>query len=244
MNSRILDGKRVEPVADAVNNVPLRLVERRPPMSHPSRRTLLLSLFAIPALISPRLATAGTKDALEGISKARASLKTLTAPFTQTRTLGLLASEVVSKGDLALVRPDRLRYSLAAPDAITYWVGPEGVAYKSATAKKAGKAPPNAGPFAAVLGDLLTFMGGDMARLAERYELSVPSESDGVTLVATPKVAEVKKLLSRLELRTTKELWGIRKITMAETNGDESVIVFGENQRDKPIDPASMKPPA
>lgn len=213
-------------------------------MNPHSRRTHLALLLALPAVAITSPAQAATREALDNIAKARATLKTLTAPFTQTRTLGLLASDVVSKGDLALVRPDRLRYALAAPDAITYWVGPEGVAYKSASAKKAGKAPPNAGPFAAVLGDLLTFMGGDMARLADRYELSTPNEADGITLVATPKAADVKKLLSRLELVTTKELWGMRRITMDETNGDRSVIVFGENQRDKPIDPASMKPPA
>ena len=46
------------------------------------------------------------------ITKARATIKTLQAPFKQTRVIGLLASEVKSKGKLTLVRPDRLRWDL------------------------------------------------------------------------------------------------------------------------------------
>ncbi|MEP7125371.1 MAG: outer membrane lipoprotein carrier protein LolA, partial [Byssovorax sp.] len=55
-------------------------------------------------------------DALAKIARARASLKTLTVPFTQERTIGLLASTVKSEGELTMVRPDKLRWELKAPD--------------------------------------------------------------------------------------------------------------------------------
>src|SRR5688500_17131498 len=79
----------------------------------------------------PRVAVAraeGFSPAL--ITKAREGLKTVTARFAQTRTVGLLAADVNSKGAMTIVRPDRLRWDLEPPDAVTYWIGPEGIAYR------------------------------------------------------------------------------------------------------------------
>src|SRR5262245_60475948 len=68
-------------------------------------------------------------DALADIAKARAGLQTLVGGFTQERTIGLLATAVKSEGEMTVVRPDRLRWELRPPDAIVYWIGPEGLAY-------------------------------------------------------------------------------------------------------------------
>ena len=89
---------------------------------------------------------------LAEITKARAGLKTLVGTFVQERTIGLLATTVKSTGTLTMVRPDRLRWELDAPDAVTYWVGPEGFAFATPSGSaSAGKAA--AGRFGAVLGD-------------------------------------------------------------------------------------------
>ncbi len=181
-------------------------------------------------------------DALARIAKARASLKTLTVPFTQERTIGLLASTVKSEGELTMVRPDRLRWELKAPDAVTYWITPEGFSYATASGgASVGKAA--AARFAAVLGDLTALCGGDLESLRKRYDLSVPSKSDGIVLVATPKADDVKKHIKSLELLTTADLTDLRRITIEEKNGDRSVITFGKAVRDAAVDPAKMAPP-
>jgi outer membrane lipoprotein-sorting protein len=181
-------------------------------------------------------------DALGRIAKARASLKTLTVPFTQERTIGLLASTVKSEGELTMVRPDKLRWELKAPDAVTYWITPEGFSYATASGgASVGKAA--AARFAAVLGDLTALCGGDLESLRKRYDLAVPSKSDGIVLVATPKADDVKKHIKSLELLTTADLTDLRRITIEEKNGDRSVITFGKAVRDAAVDPAKMAPP-
>lgn len=184
-----------------------------------------------------------TNDVLASIAKARAGLKTLVAPFTQERTVGLLATTVRSEGELTLVMPDALRWELKPPDAITYWVTKQGFAYstKSGSAS-AGKSA--AGRFGAVLNDMLVLLGGDLTKLAARYELSAKKTSTGgVKLTLTPKADEVKKHLARLELVATSELWSPDKITIEEKGGDQSVITFTKITRDAKVDPAKMKPP-
>lgn len=191
----------------------------------------------------PRLARADeVSDVLAEVKKARAGLKTLVGPFVQERTIGLLATSVKSDGEVTMVLPDRLRWELKPPDAVTYWIGPEGFAFATPRGSTSvGKAA--AGRFGAVLGDLMILLGGDLEKLRARYELTVPSRKDGVTLRAVPKAEEVKKHVRRIEMRSGPELWVIREVTIEEQSGDLSVIRFGKMERDVRVDPAKMVPP-
>jgi outer membrane lipoprotein-sorting protein len=181
--------------------------------------------------------------ALAEITKARASVKNLVAPFTQVRTIGLLATEVQSEGEMTLVRPDRLRWELKGKDAITYWITPEGFAFATPQGSTSvGKG--GAGRFDLVLKDMLIMLGGDLEELRARYDLSVPSREGGITLVARPKTDDVKRVVKTIEMTAGPELWSVRRVVLEEKNGDKSVITFGKVTRDAAVDPAKMKPPA
>ncbi|MGH7283339.1 MAG: LolA family protein [Polyangiaceae bacterium] len=111
------------------------------------------------------------EDTLAEVRVARASLKTLKGPFTQERTIGLLATKVKSTGTLTMVRPDRLRWELAPPDDIVYWVGPDGFAYKSPRGQ--GRIPSAAGRLASAMEDVRLVLGGDLDQLRKRYDLAL-----------------------------------------------------------------------
>jgi outer membrane lipoprotein-sorting protein len=204
------------------------------------RRTFLL---ALPALALPLPARADEVDAvLADVAKARAGIQTLVAPFTQERVIGLLASAVKSEGEMTLVRPDRLRWELKPPDAVIYWIGPEGLSY--ATPGGGGSvSKAAAGKFAAVLGDLLTLVGGDLAKLRARYEMTATRSAAGVSLLARPTAEEVKKHVKSLSLGIAADLWTVQRVEIEEIGGDRSVITFGKVARDVKVDPAKMKPP-
>ena len=204
------------------------------------RRSFLLGISVLPL---PRVALAGDLDAvLADIAKARGALKTLVAPFMQERTIGLLATAVKSEGEMTLVRPDRLRWELKPPDAITYWIGPEGLAYATPSGGGSG-GKGAAGRFGAVLGDLLTLLGGDLQKLRARYDLTAERKPSGVVLGARPTAPEVKKHVKSLSLTTASDLWTVQRIEIEESGGDRSVITFGKAQRDAKVDPAKMRPP-
>ena len=204
------------------------------------RRAFVLGLFV---LFAARAASADpVSDALADITKARASIKTVVAPFTQERTIGLLATAVKSDGEMTLVRPDRLRWELKPPDAVTYWIGPEGFAYATPSGGASiGKTA--AGRFAPVLGDMLVLLGGDLEKLRARYDISVVSRSPETVLLLKPKAEVVKRAVSTIELVLGPELWTMKKVTLEEANVDKSVITFGAVKRDVPVDPAKMRPP-
>lgn len=208
------------------------------------RRSFLLTAVTALTLasISAPASADDVSDTLSEMKKAREKVKTLVATFTQERTIGLLSSTVKSEGEMTLVRPDKLRWDLKSPDAVTYWVTPEGFAFSTANGS-ANVSKTSAKKFGDILNDLLVFMGGDLETLKNRYDFTVPSKKDGVTLHAVPKTEEVKKIVKSLELTVAADLWTVKKITIEEKGGDKSVITFTKVTKDAKVEDAKMKPP-
>ncbi len=219
----------------------------KPPMSMPprptlTRRSVLAGVATTLALLLPRGARAGDPldDLLARIARARAPMHTLQGPFTQTRTIGLLATDVRSTGAFTLVRPDRLRWQLAAPDDVTFFVGPEGLSYRGAQGHGT-TAPPNA-RIAAALDDLRTLLGGDLARLRERWDLRVlRDDATGAELEATPRPNAATPLKS-LRFALAADLVRPTRAVLVEGPRDRTVIDFGALVVDAPVDPAKMRP--
>src|SRR5687768_14437013 len=83
-----------------------------------SRRAFVALAASVPLAWSSAARADATDDALAAVATARKDLKTLVASFEQKRVVGLLAEEVKSKGELAVVTPDKLRWELLPPDGI------------------------------------------------------------------------------------------------------------------------------
>jgi hypothetical protein len=221
-----------------------------------TRRELLLGTMAMTAGLFTRSAradgepvTAEMETLLKEIAQARAGLRTLVGPFTQERTIGLLSAKIRSTGTLTLVRPDRLRWELAPPDDVVYWIGPEGVAYRSAHGQ--GRLPMTSGRIAAALDDIRVLLGGDLSKLRTRYDLRLVSreapreasgELGGPVFEATPRPGSGTKV-DRLTFALAPDLVSPRRATMIEGPKDKTEIVFGALARDATVDPGRMRPP-
>ena len=208
------------------------------------RRCFLFGTLALLAVQTTAVESRADEvsDTFAEIKKAREKLKNLVATFTQERTIGLLSSTVKSEGEMTLVMPDKLRWELKSPDAVVYFITPEGFAFSTANGG-ANVSKTAAKKFGDVLGDLMIFMGGDLDKLKSRYDFTVPSKKDGVTLRAVPKSDEVKKIVKSLEISVEANLWKVKKITIEEKGGDKSVITFSKVTKDTKVDDSKMKPP-
>jgi hypothetical protein len=208
-----------------------------------SRRAVLFGAVSLVAMSrvarSDEVPLPPIDDVLAKIARARATLKTLVGPFTQARKIGMLATEVKSTGAMTLVRPDRLRWELFAPDEIIYWVTPEGLAYKSKNGQ--GRAPGNVARIAAVLADLRVVLGGDLGALRARYELTLVSATNGAAFEATPRKPMPGVL--KIAFALGPDLVRPTRATLVESARDKTGIVFGDLQRDVAVDPAKMRPP-
>jgi outer membrane lipoprotein-sorting protein len=209
-------------------------------------RRAVLAWAATSFVASAARADAGVpaSDAvLQRISAARARLSTLRGPFTQTRTIGLLATDVRSQGTLSLVRPDRLRWELAPPDDVTFWIGPDGLAYRSAHGH--GKVPEGSARMAAALDDMRSLLGGDLARLRERWTLTLwRDDPSGVELEATSRSgASAGAGLVSMRFALAPDLLRPTRVLLVEGPRDKTRIEFGELTVNSAIDPSTMRAP-
>ncbi len=199
--------------------------------------------FAVGAgmLLGTRRARADAGDLFARIARAREHMRTLEGPFEQVRTIGLLATDVRSRGRLALVRPDRLRWELDPPDDVTFWVGPEGLAFKSAHGRGAVR---NAGAGIGVaLADLRTLLGGDLTGLRARWELQVTrDDAAGAEFEATPRPGAIEHL-QRIRFSLDPDLARPTHVLLVEGPRDRTRIDFGTLAVNGIVDDARMRPP-
>jgi outer membrane lipoprotein-sorting protein len=209
-----------------------------------SRRSLLgFGLAALVGATISRRAPADDTDALlDALSQERQQLRSLRASFEQVRRIGVLATDVTSRGQMVLVRPDRLRWQLLPPDAVTYWVGPEGLAYATGTSRaRVDRAA--AGQLGGVMEDLLSFLGGDLRSLRSRFALSARRLESGARIEARPRDEAVRKVLRKLEVEVAADLVSPRHVLLEETESELVRVRFFDVERNVEVAPASMRPP-
>lgn len=202
------------------------------------RHFLGLALGTIPLGLATRAFADALDDRLAAIAKARAAVTTMQGPFTQERTIGLMATKIRSTGTMWIERPSRLRWELAAPDSVVYWITPEGLAYKGKNGQ--GRLPVTE-RMAPQLEDLRAMLGGDIGSLKTRYDLKeVPAEGGQVAFEATPKTLQNARF-QKLAFTLDADLVRPKRVTLIEGPRDKTDIVFGEIAKNGAIDPALLK---
>jgi outer membrane lipoprotein-sorting protein len=160
------------------------------------------------------------------------------AAFTQERTLTLLATRIKSTGNLSFVAPDRLRWELGPPDDIIYWIGPEGLSYRTKSGTQT--APRQGAAVAKALGDVRALLGGDLGALRERYVLGGSRGAETVEITGTAKdpKASVKSFVLVLDKSLTIPV----RARLVEGKRDAIDITYESAQINVPIDARTMKP--
>jgi hypothetical protein len=211
-----------------------------------SRRSVLTGA-ALLLTANVAWAAGSTADLMARIARARAPMRSLQGPFTQTRTIGLLSTDVRSVGTFALLRPERLRWHLAPPDDVTFWIGPEGLAYRSAHGQ--GRLPAGSARIAGALQDLHALLGGDLTALSERWSLNVlRDDASGAEFeaVAAPPDASAGAgpvFARRMRFALAPDLVRPVRALLVEGDHDRTAIEFGDLSVNAPIDESSMRPP-
>jgi len=174
---------------------------------------------------------------LADIARARKTVKTLRADFTQERRITLLATSVKSRGELTFAAPDRLRWDLAPPDDVVYFVGPEGLSYK--TKASSSTVPASGANVARALGDLRALLTGDLVSLRDRYVLAATRSPADVEITggAKDQGASVRSFTLLLDKGLVIPL----RSRLVEGKSDSIDLVFSNVVLNAPVDPARLR---
>jgi outer membrane lipoprotein-sorting protein len=207
-------------------------------MTEVTRRGLLAGVAASLLAARGAFAEAPLDALLADVARARRDVRTMRAGFTQDRKLTLLATTVSSTGVLTFVAPDRLRWALGPPDDVVYFIGPEGLSYRTKSGK--ATAPPQGAAVAKALSDVRALLGGDLGALRDRYVLAGNREGSGAEITGTAKdpKASVKSFVLVLDRSLALPV----RARLVEGKNDTIDITFKNPEINVTIDPGTMKP--
>jgi outer membrane lipoprotein carrier protein len=186
------------------------------------------------------LCAAAARDLFDDIYASsrgvEASIRTVTAHFTEESTSSLLSSPVVSRGSLAVIRPDRIvmRYSdpvgrilLIDGDQLTLVWPSRGVRDRS----NIGEARRRIDKY---------FVDKSPAELRRNFAIAAkvaPDHTNTWEVGMTPTRSQIRQGLTGLTLRIDRSSLMLRTLRMQFPTGDTKTLTFDDVVINGPVDP-------
>ncbi len=199
-------------------------------------RTLILI-----AILTPLFARADAPSpVLSDLQHKMASVKTVYLEFTQERVLKLFSDPLKSEGVMLIERPDRIRWETTAPYQSILLGDQKSVAQFEFNDGKWDKLKLG---FPQLLQRVMQQMAlmnqGKLDALMVDYTITVTTNTETV-LTMVPKDANVRGMLSSLEVHLLPDLSTTRQVVMNEPNGDLTRITFHHEKRDVTFPPGTF----
>jgi outer membrane lipoprotein-sorting protein len=173
---------------------------------------------------------------MDKLQRAAMSVQTVSASFVQEKRLAVFDETLVSKGRLALKKPDKLRWEYLEP-------GPAGFSLNGGKVKRwsefSGQTESQgAGQDMAlktVAEQLLAWGKVDVERLQAGFEFSLVS-SDPIILRLAPKPEALRKLIEFIQITFSPDGRHAQTVELHEKDGDFTRIQYQDVELNKPLD--------
>jgi hypothetical protein len=147
----------------------------------------------------------------------------LAGAFTQTKNVRGFKRPLVSRGTFRLRRAEGLTWVTEAPFQSKLEVRPGAITTtqrEREVLRLEARTQPELQGFTELL---FSVIGGDVARLTERFTVDGRVSATGWSLVLSPRSDSLKAFLARLELEGERY---VRAVRIVETSGDETSITL------------------
>ena len=214
---------------------------------------LMLALTAVAATneVAPPSA-AGSQAVLQDLQHKMASVKTVYLEFTQERVLKLFSDPLKSDGVMLIARPDKIRWETTAPYQSILLGDQKTVAqfeFNDGKWEKLKLGFPQL--LQRVMQQMALMNQGKLDALMVDYTITVTT-GEMTVLTMVPKDANVRGMMSSLEVHLLPDLSATKQVVMNEPNGDLTRITFRNEKRDvefpaktfdqgKPLDIAAVQ---
>ena len=213
--------------------------------------TLAFNAVAATNEVAPP-AAAGSQAVLQDLQHKMASVKTVYLEFTQERVLKLFSDPLKSDGVMLIARPDQIRWETTAPYQSILLGDQKTVAqfeFNDGKWEKLKLGFPQL--LQRVMQQMALMNQGKLDALMVDYTITVTT-GEMTVLTMVPKDANVRGMMSSLEVHLLPDLSATKQVVMNEPNGDLTRITFRNEKRDvefpaktfdqgKPLDIAAVQ---
>jgi outer membrane lipoprotein-sorting protein len=190
---------------------------------------LLTGTGPVPAADAPGETSA---ELLAKIREAMARVRSTCTEFDQERKLDLFDEPLRSEGVLVFEQPNRVRWETVKPyQSILVSDGVSVAQFERADGpwKKLQTGFPQA--LKNVLDQVSAIHRGRVDDMERDYDVTATRHTDRVTMVLVPKSADLRKMMSAIELKLRPDLSAADEILLKEPNGDYTRIAFRNERR-------------
>ncbi|SDZ76529.1 Outer membrane lipoprotein-sorting protein [Desulfuromusa kysingii] len=167
---------------------------------------------------------------LAELQQAAAETETLSSPFVQEKYLQIFSEKLISNGQFAYQKPDRLRWELLTPVASGFILrGDQGERWNSLSQKQekfSVKSDPIMGMIAQ---QLLAWARVDLDWLQSRYRMEVSSVTP-IVLTLYPLDQGEATFIDHLNIQFSTDRRHVSEVLMVEQGGDSTLLRFIDAQ--------------
>ena len=182
---------------------------------------LILSLVALTSVAQ----TPQERQAIQQVSRAAATIKTMQADFVQTKHLRMLGDKMVSRGRMCYQQSDRLRWEYTKPYAYTFILNGNSVMMSKGGHRDVVDVNRNK-VFREIAQMMMSSVVGTCLTDSKRFKVSMTVDKQTCTATLLPQKKDVKAMFTRIVLVFTRKTSVVSKVIMYEKNGDRTEITL------------------
>ncbi|TET35841.1 MAG: outer membrane lipoprotein carrier protein LolA [Planctomycetota bacterium] len=173
---------------------------------------------------------------LDRLEKNLGNLSSLKVSFEQEKHLSIFTDVVKSKGVCVFKKPDKLRFEITEPfQSVVITSGKSVAKYEKMEDEWKKIKSAGAELILKVTGQIASWLQGRFRGKSTLYAISAV-QGKTATIVLTPKSKKFRKRISKIELGISADETRITFVTIRESGGDYSTMVFSDEERDAGIE--------
>ncbi len=185
-------------------------------------------------------ATAQEADFAERLKSTSAATRSIECDFTLTRTMSIMASDVVSEGRFYYLRDAGISLDFTRPAGDRITMGRE--RFLITTAGRTTVVKVDSNPMLRQLQRMLTAcMTGDVELLRAGAQLTFTDQGTTFLVTITPTDRRARGMVRLITLTFDKQNMSLTTLTMEETTGDVSQYSFFNKRFNGEIDPSRFE---
>ena len=189
-------------------------------------RARLFFTFSILLLFAAPVSPSDNQAVLDGLSQAARSIRSVSANFVQRKKLEMFEEVMISKGRLALAKPDRLRWEYTEPVASGFAIrGGKGRRWNELIGRMDNFDIRQDPVMQVIVDQLLAWTNADLERMGRDFSIEVAGAEPPV-LVLRPRMPAVSGYIERIDIRYAADKRSIERVEVLEPGGDSTLIEF------------------
>lgn len=203
--------------------------------------SLIFSLFTVAGLAQPKGFTTvkNTSVFQSTLSKANATVNTITSDFSQTKNMALLSEKIKSKGKFYFMKEDKVRIEYTSPYSYLMVMNKGQILVKdeqktSRINAKSSKAMQSANRI------MLDCMRGTVLSNPD-FNAAVFENGSDYLVSLSPKTDAMKKMFQNIEVYLAKKGLDVSRLTMKERGGDVTDMFFTNTKHNNALNETLFK---